>query len=340
MNNGASPGWWRQASLVLVLLAGAILVIYWQFDEPLRRFFSGAKAGVTLQGERVEGMFRAEVAALVGRIAQTQGRLPVDAVVDGQGKSIIPELNGIEIDQAATVELVMRSQRGAQLMPVYRELVPALCWEHYPFLPAYEGCARKPQVALMINVARGEEYLPAMLAVLEKEGAGATFFLTGSWAGENVELVRRISAGGYELGNHGYSDAEVLPELDGWAIARSLSRTNEIINDAAGGYPVYFTPHKGEFSDLALEIVSRQGMRTVLWSLDTAGWQNPGAAAMRARVMQNLAPGRIILIHPTADTAAFLEETIPSIVDKGLEIVSIGELLNPRWLPGAGEVAR
>lgn len=325
---------WQNVA-VIVLIAGAILVIYFQFDEPLRRHCRGVKAHVTFQGEPVEGLFRPEVAALVAKAALIQGRLPVDAVVDEQSKSIIPELNGIAIDHEATIEQIMHAPRGAAVLPVYRELVPSLCWDHYPSYPAYGGNPRKPEVALMINVAWGGEYLPAILSILESKGARATFFLTGCWAEENEDLIRRIKAGGHELGNHGYSDAEEIPELDSWAMARSIRKTNEIIFDAAGSYPLYFTPHKGEFNELALEVVSRQGMRTVLWSLDTVDWQKPGVKAMRDKIMRHLAPGQIILMHPMEDSEAFLAETIPLIKEKRLQIVTVGELLNPSLRHGA-----
>lgn len=326
--------WNLQKIALAVLLIGAILVIYFQFDEPLRRYFHGIKPGVQYLGEPVEGLFRAEVAPIVARSAVIQGRYPVDAVVDEQRKTIVPELNGIEVDQEATVELLMKAAKGAQVRPVYRELRPSVCWDHYPSFPAYQGNPRKPAVALMINVAWGGEYLPGMLEVLRNEGATGTFFLTGSWAEENEAMVRRIAAAGYELGNHGYSDGEIFPEMDGWAMARSVRQANEIIFDAAGYYPVYFTPHKGEFNDLALEIVSRQGMRTVLWSLDTVDWKKPGVEAMREKILSHLSPGQIILIHPTADTITFLAETIPLINQEGLKVVSIEELLNPSWLRG------
>lgn len=328
---------WR-TTLLAVLLIGAVLVLYRQFDEPVRRYFKGIKPGVHYLEQPVEGLFRVEVARIVAQSAAIEGRHPVDAIVDDVNKSIIPELNGIEIDQEATVELLFNAPRHSRITPVYRELLPELRWEHYPSLPAYQGNPRKPAVALMINVAWGEEHIPSLLEVLEQEGARGTFFLAGCWAEKNKDTIRRIHEAGHELGNHGYSDAEVFTELGGWAMARSVRLTSEIIFEATGCYPEYFTPHKGEFNDLTLEFVSRQGMRTVLWSLDTVDWQEPGAAAMREKIITHLAPGQIILMHPTADTVGFLAETLPLIAERGIKTVTVAELLSPSWLPG-GEAA-
>lgn len=330
MSGARKKRWWRWAAFLL-LLAAAAAVLYFQFDEPLRRRFHGARAGVTLQGKPVERLFRHEVAAIVSRMAAHQGREAVSAQVEPEKERLIPELNGLELDREATIELVMKARPGERVNPIYRELLPPVCWDHYPALPVEQGNPRKPCVSLMINVAWGEEELPEMLGVLQKEEARATFFLVGRWAEQNEALIGQIAAGGHELGNHGYSDDETFPELDAWTIARSIRQTNEIIFDAAGCYPLYFTPHKGEYNRLTLEIVSRQGMRTVLWTLDTVDWQKPGLEIMREKITRNLAPGQIILMHPTAETVQLLREILPHIKEKGLAVVTVRELLDPDW---------
>lgn len=324
--------WWKWAAAAL-LVAAAVAVLYFQFDEPLRRHFRGVRPGVTLQGKPLERLFRPEVASIVAGMARNQGRDPISAEIDPVNERIIPELNGLEIDQGSTVDLAMKAPAGEKVMPLYCEILPDVRWDHYPALPAEQGNPRKPCVSLMINVAWGDEELPEMLRVLEEEKAEATFYLTGRWAEKNEEMLQRIAAAGHELGNHGYSDNEVFPELDSWGMAQSIRKTNEIIFDAVGSYPLYFTPHKGEFNQLTLELVSRQGMRTVLWSIDTVDWQKPGVELMRRRITRNLAPGKIILMHPTADTVQLLREILPWIREQGLSVVSAAELFDPGW-PG------
>ncbi|MBS3942972.1 MAG: polysaccharide deacetylase family protein [Dethiobacter sp.] len=321
---------WTRPVLVLFLIGTLILLLFY-IDEPLRRHFGGVKPGVTLLNVPLEGLFRFEVAAIVAELARAEGRKPLNAQLDEEREAIVPELNGLEIDQEATADLVFNASREVALKPVYREIYPDLRWEHYPSRPAYRGNSRKQAVALMINVAWGEEYLPDMLSVLEKEESLGTFFLTGKWAEKNEGLVQSIAHGGHELANHGYSDAEVFPELDGWAMAQSIRRTNEIIFETTGSYPLYFTPHRGEKNNLTLELVSRHGMRTVLWSLDTVDWKKPGVQAMKNKIMNHVEPGMIILMHPTADTVTLLEEIIPMLREQNLKIVTIRELLCPSW---------
>lgn len=336
---GKTAGWSRRRlkPAALLLLLGAAVLLFFYIDDPVRRHFSGVKAGVRLQSELVGGLFRPEVASIIAELARVEGRKPVDAILDEERSAIVPELNGVEIDQEATLELVLTAPTGTTVEPVYRERYPSLRWEHYPARPAYQGNPRKPALALMINVAWGEEYLPAMLHALEKGSARGTFFLTGLWAEKNEEFILKIAEGGHELANHGYSDAEVFPELDSWGVSRSIRQTNEIIFDAVGSYPLYFTPHKGEFNDLTLELVSRHGMRTVLWTLDTVDWKKPGVQAMKEKILNHVGPGMIILMHPTADTVILLEEIIPQLHARGLRVITVGELLCPAWPEYSGD---
>lgn len=330
---GKTAGWrrrWHKLVLAMLLL-GVVVLLFFYIDDPLRRRFSGVKAEVMLQNEPVGGLFRPEVASIIAELARAEGRKPIDAILDEERSAIIPELNGVEIDQEATLERVLNAPTGTTVEPVYRERYPSLRWEHYPARPAYQGNPRKPAIAFMINVAWGEEYLPAMLRALENGNSRGTFFLTGLWAEKNENLILKIAEEGHELANHGYSDAEVFPELDSWAVSRSIRQTNEIIFDAVGCYPHYFTPHKGEFNDLTLELVSRHGMRTVLWTLDTVDWKKPGVQAMKSKILNYVGPGMIILMHPTADTVTLLNEVIPLLHERGLRVITVGELLCPAW---------
>ena len=120
----------------------------------------------------------------------------------------------------------------------------------------------------------GERCLSELLSVLRDENVKATFFITGKWAEKNQKWDQKIAGDGHELGSHGYSDAEVMTDLNNDEIEKSLLATNEILYEASGKEPKYFTPHKGEYNQLVLEIVARNSMRTVLWSLDTVDWRD------------------------------------------------------------------
>ncbi|MDE5618690.1 MAG: hypothetical protein K2I79_04310, partial [Clostridia bacterium] len=56
----------------------------------------------------------------------------------------------------------------------------------------YSGRGDNNEVALMVNVYGGGEYVEGMLSLLEERGATATFFLGGCWADANNDTVKKI----------------------------------------------------------------------------------------------------------------------------------------------------
>ncbi|MFY9114468.1 MAG: polysaccharide deacetylase family protein [Dethiobacteria bacterium] len=289
---------------------------------------TSVEKGVVFWEENVGKWRRDEVEKYVQKIASEEIRQPVDAEIDPTNKRIIPEVSGMRIDIDATVNKIMDAQANERVLPVYRQIPARIKWEDYPSLPAYQGNPHEKCVSLMINVAWGEEYLPDLLSVLKDENVKATFFITGKWADKNQEWIQKIAADGHELGNHGYSDAGVMTELDNDKIEESLLDTNELLYDATGKETKYFTPHKGEYNDLVLEIVARNSMRTVLWSLDTVDWRDPGIEKMESSIKDNIKGGDIILMHPTKDIPELLTIIIPFIKEQGLHIVTVDEHLS------------
>ena len=75
--------------------------------------------------------------------------------------------------------------------------------------PIYRGNPEKPMVALLINVAWGNEYIPKILKTLNDHEAKATFFLDGSWGKKNPDLALMIYEEGHEIGNHAYSHPDL-----------------------------------------------------------------------------------------------------------------------------------
>src|SRR5437660_11793757 len=63
-----------------------------------------------------------------------------------------------------------------------------------------------PQVALTFDDAPHEELTPALLDVLDRHAATATFFCLGERAAERPELVRQLVRRGHEVGNHLWED--------------------------------------------------------------------------------------------------------------------------------------
>lgn len=324
-----------RTKIVSLLLLATIICAFFFKDHLATyytRYIHGVKPEVTFLEQELGGLTRNEVEAIVDAEFGTWQTDPIDALYDPGFNSIVPELWGYEVDIAETVDKIMSASRAEQIVPVLKPLLPEIAMQDYPSAFIERGNPQKRSIALMINVAWGTEHLLPMLEVLAAEDARATFFVVGRWAEQNEALLQEINRQGHLIANHGWNDALVFSELTVEEMEYSIGETNKIVRAATGLEPDYFTPHKGDYNELVLETISRRGMRTIMWSIDTVDWQEPGVEVMRARVLENLHTGAIILAHPTAETVTLFKEIIPIINDKGLKLVTMDELLNPQHL--------
>jgi len=318
--------------LLLIAVCGAFFL-----KDRLVKHYYGVKPGVTFLGQELGGYSREKVREIVAARLGEWHLNPVDALYDPRSNHIIPELWGYEVNLQETIQKIISAPRDECVFPVYEAVFPEITMADYPSAIIDRGNPRKKQVALMINVAWGTEHVLPMLEALQAENALATFFVVGKWAGQNESLLQEINARGHLLGNHGHTDSVIYTELAPEEIEEGLREVNELVRAVTGQNPLYFTPHKGEYNNLVLETVSRQGMRTVLWSIDTVDWDTPGVEKMKAKIMDNLHEGAIVLMHPTADTVILLQEIIPLIKTRGYSIVTMAELLNPHYPPDQRE---
>lgn len=72
-----------------------------------------------------------------------------------------------------------------------------------------------------------------------------------------------------------------------------------------------FRPPFGEYNQTHLNVAAGLGYRTIMWTIDTLDWQNPGLDAIVNRVLSNAANGAIILMH---NAAADTPQALPRII--------------------------
>ncbi|MEW5921080.1 MAG: polysaccharide deacetylase family protein [Bacillota bacterium] len=320
----------RNRRIIIGLVLTAVLVLLLVYCLPL---CERIRDDVYFLGRNMRGYSPKQIEEmLVARFAEWQ-QDPVEAHYIQERQVVVPELLGYRVNIEETRNRILTASPGESIAPVLETVYPEVVMADYPAAFIERGNPRKNEVALMINVAWGSEFLQPMLEVLAAENAWGTFFVVGRWAQEHGPLIQEIASRGHELANHGHTDALVYTKLTPEEMENGLIEVNMLIEELTGRKPKYFTPHKGEYNQLLLEVVSRVGMRTVLWTVDTVDWQKPGVEKMKNKILQKLTAGGIILMHPTADTVIFLQETIPLIKQKGFAVVTVDDLLSPERHP-------
>lgn len=191
----------------------------------------------------------------------------------------------------------------------------------------YQGPEDKKAMALTINVAWGEEFLPSILATLDQHNVKATFFFVGRWVEKYPEKVKEIQDKGHEIANHGYRHLHPK-KLSREELIKLIKDNEELIYKSTGYKTNLFAPPYGEVDDRVAKVAAEIGYKTIMWSADTIDWQRPKAEVIINRVISKAQKGGIVLMHPTKPTAEALPKMIEILEEKGYDLVTVSELLN------------
>lgn len=188
-------------------------------------------------------------------------------------------------------------------------------------------------VALTFDDGPHPEYTAAVLDLLEKYDAKATFFIIGKNAEKYPYLVLRSYTEGHELANHTYTHPFKVSIK---ALREELRQTNNTIYSITGFSPVLFRPVGGNYTDAMINAAVKDGYQVVMWSWhqDTQDWKQPGVKKIIQKVMKGTKPGDVILFHDgggnRTQTIKALEEIIPALKKQGYTFVTVSELIDSK----------
>ena len=185
-------------------------------------------------------------------------------------------------------------------------------------------------VALTFDDGPHPEYTAAVLDILAKYKAKATFFIIGANAEKYPDVVQRSFKEGHELANHTYThpyNASVTELQD------EIQQTNEMIYSITGFLPTLFRPVGGNYNEQMINAVVDDGYKVVMWSwhLDTQDWKEPGVDKIVNKVLKGTGPGDVILFHDGGgnreQTIKALEKIMHELQKQGYTFVTVSELI-------------
>jgi peptidoglycan/xylan/chitin deacetylase (PgdA/CDA1 family) len=171
-----------------------------------------------------------------------------------------------------------------------------------------------PRVALTFEAGGDTGPVDAILLALQAAQVQATFFLDGQWVASNPGLLRRIAAGGHELGNHGYlhPDWTSLGEPE---ILADLRSTEELVRELTGReMKPWARPPFGATDPRVMDTLARAGYHAVYRdAIDGGHWPgDTNVTSIRQRALQSATDGAVIVLHTNVMATA---EALPSILD-------------------------
>jgi peptidoglycan/xylan/chitin deacetylase (PgdA/CDA1 family) len=177
---------------------------------------------------------------------------------------------------------------------------------------------RQHVVALTFDGGGNADGAKGVLKVLRREKVPATFFLTGHFVESYPRLARAIGRR-YSVGNHTVDHLDML-RLSPGAASREVTRAAIMIQRATGRdtHPYFRFPY-GSRNLRTLRMVNGLGYASIRWTVDTWGWmglsQQSVAGAVR-RVMDDLVPGEIVLMHlgSSRDHSTIDSKAVPAVI--------------------------
>lgn len=192
----------------------------------------------------------------------------------------------------------------------------------------YKGTVNEKIIALACNVDWGTEYIPTMLEIFEQNNITITFFVTGTWAEKNKDMLKMIHEKGHEIGNHGYFHRDYsLLNYD--LNKKEIEKADEVILEAVGVKSKYFAPPSGAYNKQTVKAAKDLGYEVIMWSIDTIDWrQDSTKDKIISRVISKPHNAAIVLMHPKEETLKALPTIIKSLTEKEYKIGKISDIIN------------
>jgi peptidoglycan/xylan/chitin deacetylase (PgdA/CDA1 family) len=193
--------------------------------------------------------------------------------------------------------------------------------------PGPAGLPAVPTVALTFDDGPSP-WTPGILAVLRRHRIRATFCMLGDEAQRYPAYAREVVLDGHQLCNHSRDHAD-LAGLPAPQARREVVAAERQIRDAAGVAPQLFRFPYGSASRTARRVVQGYGLRALSWDVDPKDWTRPPARTIAGRVVRQVRPGSVVLLHDgggdRSHTAAALDVIITQLGRRGYRFVPAGD---------------
>lgn len=178
------------------------------------------------------------------------------------------------------------------------------------------------RIYLTFDLGYESGHTAKILDTLKANNVKATFFVTGSYAKNQPELMQRIVDEGHTVGNHSFSHPDMTTITDAEAAAE-ITQVHDIVKQNYGYETYLFRFPAGVFSQKTLAIAAQNGHHSVFWSFAYNDWDNanqPDVTEALEKVTARLHPGAVYLFHPMETNSTILNDFIANAKNAGYEI--------------------
>ena len=189
------------------------------------------------------------------------------------------------VDKSMAVRVVRRGAR------VLRSPFRRACESYLGVITAV--ATDKPVLALTFDDGPHHEYTPALLEMLAKYRARATFFMIGELAEQHPEVVRAAARAGHTIANHSWSHLS-FPLITARARYEQLRRCEEALSPY--GARLFRPPYCHQTAGSRWH-ARRAGYDVVGFSAHAEDWLERPVAWMCERLVRQARSGAIVILH-------------------------------------------
>ena len=204
---------------------------------------------------------------------------------------------------------------------VQRAYVPPSRPSHQPV-----DCSTSPKPCLVLSFDDGPNPLttPKILDVLDRQHVRATFFVIGSRAVGQEQLLRRMFYSGNEIGNHTWTHPD-LTKLTAEQVKEQIQFTQAEIMSAGLPAPTLLRPPYGAVDG---NLRSTSPLAIALWNIDPLDWKFQNAEEVKNSIVSEAKPGGVIDLHDIYPTTVdAMEQAIIELKPK-YQLVTFSEMFN------------
>ena len=151
----------------------------------------------------------------------------------------------------------------------------------------------QPAMALTFDDGPDPQSTPALLDILARHGARATFFMVGELAARHPHIVKTAAGAGHAIGNHSWSHLS-FPLLTTRERQDQLRRCQQALEPY--GSKLFRPPYCHQSAASRWQLL-RSGYDVVGFSVHAEDWLARPASWMRERLVRQARPGAIVILH-------------------------------------------
>lgn len=161
-------------------------------------------------------------------------------------------------------------------------------------LPALHGAG---QVALTFDDGPDPKVTPAVLELLDRHGARASFFLIGERAERYPELVREIVSRGHRVENHTQRHPYSFAFYGLRRLRAEIDQAQRVLTQLTGRAPEYFRAPAGIRSPLLEPLLAYRRLRLASWTRRAFDTIERDPHKVARRLLRGLRAGDVLLLH-------------------------------------------